>query len=394
MLAAVRRGLGWEAVKAEIARAVAAIAPADSVERYEGLGAIVLRGAARFVGRRELEVEGVRVAARRVVVACGSRPLVPGFLAGLPCLTNETVWGLERLPGRLVVLGGGPMGMEMAEAFAGLGVAVTVVGEVLAREDAALAAPVMAALRGRGVRFIAGRAVAARAGVLVMAGGEEVVGDAILVAAGRVVDADGLNLAAAGIAVGPGGIRTDRGLRAVGNKRVFVVGDAADPVGVGAWRFTHVAAAQAGVVVQRAMFRLPARVSAAPPVRVVYTAPELAQVGQTLAQAGAGARALTWPFAETDRAVAEGDMTGLVKLVVDRRGRLAGAGIVGPGAGEMIGLYALALAQRTKLSALAGLVLPYPTRSEAGKRAVGAMFTEKIFAPGPRLIAKLMSRLP
>jgi pyruvate/2-oxoglutarate dehydrogenase complex dihydrolipoamide dehydrogenase (E3) component len=334
------------------------------------------------------------VVARRVVLAYGSRPFVPEFLAGVPHLTNETVWGLETLPGRLLVLGGGPMGVEMAEAFAGLGVAVTLVGEVLAREDAELAAPVAVALRARGVRFVQGRAVAARAGVLVIEGGEEVAGDAILVAAGRVVDPDGLNLAAAGIVAGPAGIRTDRGLRAVGNRRVFVVGDAADPAGVGAWRFTHVAGAQAGVVVKRAMFRLPAKVSAAPPVRVVYTAPELAQVGMTLAQAGAGARALTWPFAENDRAIAEGNTAGMVKLVVDRRGRLAGAGIVGPGAGEMIGLYALALAQRTKLSALAGLVLPYPTRSEAGKRAVGAMFAEKIFAAGPRLLVKLLARLP
>jgi pyruvate/2-oxoglutarate dehydrogenase complex dihydrolipoamide dehydrogenase (E3) component len=163
---------------------------------------------------------------------------------------------------------------------------------------------------------------------------------------------------------------------------------------VGASRFTHVAGAQAGVVVKRALFRLPARVSATPPVRVTYTAPELAQVGMILAQAGDGARALTWPFAENDRAIAEGDTIGLVKLVVDRRGRLVGAGIVGPGAGEMIGLYALALAERTKLSALAGLVLPYPTRGEAGKRALGTMFAERIFGAGPRWLVQKMTRLP
>jgi pyruvate/2-oxoglutarate dehydrogenase complex dihydrolipoamide dehydrogenase (E3) component len=396
MLAAARRGLGWTEVRAEVARAVAAIAPMDSVERYEGLGAIVLRGEARFVGPAELAVGDQRIKARRIVVATGSRPLVPGFLAGVPYLTNETVWGLPAAPGRLLVLGGGPMAMEMAEAFAMLGSEVTVVGgaRLLASEDAELAAPVLAALRGRGVRLIERRAVGARAGVLVLEGGEELLGDAILVAAGRVVNATALNLAAAGISAGPGGIRTDRGLRAIGNKRVFAVGDVADPQGVGASRFTHVAGAQAGVVVKRALFRLPARVSATPPVRVTYTAPELAQVGMILAQAGDGARALTWPFAENDRAIAEGDTIGLVKLVVDRRGRLVGAGIVGPGAGEMIGLYALALAERTKLSALAGLVLPYPTRGEAGKRALGTMFAERIFGAGPRWLVQKMTRLP
>jgi pyruvate/2-oxoglutarate dehydrogenase complex dihydrolipoamide dehydrogenase (E3) component len=147
-------------------------------------------------------------------------------------------------------------------------------------------------------------------------------------------------------------------------------------------------------VVRQVLFRLPARVSTAPPVRVTYTAPELAQVGVTLEQAGDGARALTWPFAENDRAIAEGNTEGLVKLVIDRRGRLVGAGIVGPGAGEMISMYALALAQRTKLSALAGVVLPYPTRGEAGKRAVGAYFGERLFAAGPRRLVRFLGRLP
>jgi pyruvate/2-oxoglutarate dehydrogenase complex dihydrolipoamide dehydrogenase (E3) component len=208
------------------------------------------------------------------------------------------------------------------------------------------------------------------------------------------VAAEGLNLAAAGVAAGPAGIRVDRSLRAVGNRRVFAVGDVADPVGIGPRRFTHVAGADAGVVVRQVLFRLPAKITAVPPVRVTYTAPELAQVGATLAQAGEGARALTMPFAENDRAIAEGKTDGLVKLVIDRKGRLLGAGIAGPGAGEMIGMYALALAEGTKLSALAGLVLPYPTRSEAGKRAAGAYFAEKVFAPLPRRLVKWLSRLP
>jgi pyruvate/2-oxoglutarate dehydrogenase complex dihydrolipoamide dehydrogenase (E3) component len=401
LLAAARCGVGWVGAQAQVRRAVAAIAPVDSQERYEGLGAVVLRGEARFVGRDRVAVGAEVLRGRRVVVATGSRPMVPAFLAGLPYVTNETVWDLQALPGLLVIIGGGPVALEMADAFAGLGAAVTVVagGPVLAREDAELVAPVVAALRGRGVRFCPGRAVAARrgdaAGVVVgVEGGEEVAGDVVLVAAGRVVETAALNLAAAGLIAGPAGIRVDHSLRAIGNGKIFALGDVADPEGIGPRRFTHVAGADAGVVLRQVLFRLPAKISAVPPVRVTYTAPELAQVGLTLEQAGAGARALTWPFAENDRAIAEGRTEGLVKLVIDRKGRLRGAGIVGPGAGEMIGMYALALAQRMKLSALAAVVLPYPTRSEAGKRAVGAYFGEKLFAAGPRLLVKWLSRLP
>jgi pyruvate/2-oxoglutarate dehydrogenase complex dihydrolipoamide dehydrogenase (E3) component len=396
LLAAARRGVDWAGAQAEVRRAVAAIAPVDSQARYEGLGAVVVRGEARFVGRNEVSVGGEVLRGKFVVVATGSRPAVPEFLAGLDFVTNETVWDLASLPERLVILGGGPVALEMADAFSALGSVVTVVGgaKILAREDEELVAPVVAALRRRGVRFCEARAVGARAGVLVLEGGQEVAGDVILVAAGRVVEAGDLGLGAAGVSAGPAGIRTDRRLRALGNKRVFAVGDVADPEGVGPRRFTHVAGADAAVVVRQVLFRLPAKVSAAPPVRVTYTAPELAQVGMTLAQAGEGARALTWPFAENDRAIAEGNTEGLVKLVIDRRGRLVGAGIVGPGAGEMIGMYALALAQRTKLSALAGVVLPYPTRGEAGKRAVGAYFGERLFAAGPRRLVNFLRRLP
>jgi pyruvate/2-oxoglutarate dehydrogenase complex dihydrolipoamide dehydrogenase (E3) component len=400
LLAAARRGVGWVAAQAEVRRAVAAIAPMDSQERYEVLGVVVVRGAARFVGRAEVAVGGEILRGRRVVVATGSRPLVPGFLTGLPYVTNDSVWALPALPKRLVIIGGGPVALEMADAFCGLGSAVTVLagGGLLPREDAALVAPVAAALRGRGVRFVEERATAAREGeggvVVRGAGGAEVAGDVVLVAAGRVVMAEDLDLAAAGLQVGPAGIKVDRSLRALGNRRVFAVGDVADPEGIGPRRFTHVAGAHAGIVIRQVVFRLPAKIGAAPPVRVTYTSPELAQVGMTLAQAGQGARALTWHFAENDRAIAEGVTEGLVKLVIDKSGRLLGAGIVGPGAGEMIGMYALALAEGTKLSALAGVVLPYPTRGEAGKRAAGAYFAEKLFAPWPRRLAKLLSRLP
>lgn len=396
LLAAARSGLDWPAAQAEMRRAIATIAPVDSAERYEGLGATVLRGTARFTGRCDLDVAGHAISARRVVVATGSRPKIPDFLSAHPFLTNETVWDMPDVPARLLIMGGGPMAMEMAEAFSLLGAAVTVIGgaKFLGREDPELAGPVLAALRSRGVTLLANRAVGANKSGLVLDNDEEIVGDRILLATGRIVDTEELNLAAAGISAGPQGIKTDVRLRAIGNKNIFAIGDVADPAGIGPQRFTHVAGAQASLVVRQALFRLPAKLRTAPPVRVTYTSPELAQVGMTLAEAGRGARALTWPFAENDRAIAENNTAGLVKLVIDRKGRLVGAGITGKGAGEMIGLYALALAQGIKLSALASLTLPYPTRSEAGKRAAGAFFAEKLFAPGTSRLVKFLARLP
>jgi pyruvate/2-oxoglutarate dehydrogenase complex dihydrolipoamide dehydrogenase (E3) component len=394
LLAAARAGKDFAEAKALIKDAIAAIAPADSVARYTALGAVVIKGSARFTGPRSLEVDGAPLSAKRIVIATGSRPSVPAFCDGLPYLTNETVWDMPALPAHLLILGGGPMAFEMADAFNGLGAKVTIIGGpvFLPREDAELAAPVIAALRGRGVAMIAQRAVAAKAGpVLVLDDGSEIAGSALLIAAGRRVDVSGLNLPAAGIQAGPDGILTDRGLRSLGNKHVYAAGDVANPAGIGPRRFTHVAGYHASVIIRRALFRLPAKLSPLPPVRVTYTAPELAYVGELPEQGG---KTLKWQFAENDRAIAENDTVGLVKLVLDKKNRLIGAGITGKNAGEMIGLYALMIAEKTKLSALAGLMLPYPTRSEAGKRAVGAMLGEKLFSRGPASLVKLLALLP
>lgn len=397
LLAAARRGGTWADAQAHIRGAIASIAPADSAERYTSLGATVLRGTARFTGPNTLDVNGAPLTARRIVIATGSRPKIPDFLFSIPHLTNETIFELAERPDHLLIIGGGPMAFEMADAFATLGAKVTMAAgkTPLPREDPDLTAPLLAALRARGVDIIEKHATGAEPGPsILLEDGRKITGSHILVAAGRMVDATALNLAAAGITAGPDGIKTTASLRAIGAKNIFVAGDAADPAGIGPQRFTHIAGAHAGIIIRQAIFRLPAKLRAAPPVRATFTAPELAQIGYTLAQAGPGAHALTWHFTENDRAIAEGDKTGLVKLVLDKKSRLIGAGICGPGAGEMIALYALAIAQRTKLSALAALVLPYPTRAEAGKRAIGAMFAEKIFAPLPQRIAKFLTRLP
>jgi pyruvate/2-oxoglutarate dehydrogenase complex dihydrolipoamide dehydrogenase (E3) component len=393
LLHAAAKKEDWPAARSRIREAIAALAAMDSQARYEGLGVTVLRGQARFTGAAQLAVAGEDLSARRIVLAVGSRPRIPEFCRNLPYLTSETVWDLAELPGHLLILGGGSMGVEMAAAFAGLGAKVTLAGRLLPREDAELVAPLAAALAALGVNLCAQQAVGAAPGpVLTLADGTQISGTHLLLAAGREVDVAGLNLAAAGISAGPGGIVTDAGLHAGG--AVYAAGDCADPKGFGPQRFTSAAGVHAGVLIRRLVFRLPARLPRGPAARAVYTAPELAQVGPTLAQAGPQASALVMPFSENDRAVAEGETAGLVKLVLDRRGRLVGAGIVAPGAGEMIGLYALAIRAKLPLTALAGLVLPYPTRAEAGKRAITTHLAPRLFSKWPRRLAALLANLP
>lgn len=399
-------GVDWAGVQAHVHGAIASLAPADSIERYTGLGATVLQGTARFVARDALAVTGAettrRLTARRIVVATGSRPVVPDIpgLDRVPFLTNDTLFDLPAAPEHLLILGGGAIGLEMAQAHVRLGCRVTLVqsGVIGAKEDPDLVAGLRSALQGDGVVIMEQAAVVAvRPGpVLVLADGRTVAGSHLLVAVGRRPTLEGLDLEAGRVAASPRGVVTDRGLRSRTNRSVYAAGDVADPAGVGPRYFTHVGSYHAGIIVRRTMFRLPARIDYAALPRVTYTDPELAQVGLTEAEAraaGHAAETLCWPLRENDRAVTEGDTAGLVKLVVAGN-RVLGAGILAPHAGEMIGAWTLAITQGIKLSALASMIVPYPTRAEAGKRAAGAGFTQRLFAAKPRLAARLLARLP
>lgn len=394
--------IDWDAVRAHVQGVIEQIAPVDSEERFRALGATVLRGEARFVAPDALTVNGQRLTAKRIVVAAGSRAAVPPIpgLDKVEYWTNTTLFDLTRKPSHLLILGGGPIGLEMADAFSGLGCAVTVIqsGAIAAREDPELVAGLRLALSERGVTFLEhAKVVAVEAGpILVLDDGRRIAGSDLLVAAGRRPNLEGLDLDAGGIQSSPAGIATDLGLRCIGNRHAFAVGDIADPVGIGPRAFTHVGSYHASIVIQRALFRFPARIDYAALPRVTYTHPELAQVGLTEAEARAAGHTvsvLRWPLADNDRAVAERDRVGLVKLIVSRN-RVIGAGILAPQAGEAIGQWTLAIAQRVKLSALAGLIAPYPTRSEAGKRAVGAFFATRLFSPWTKTLVRLLGRLP
>ncbi len=231
---------------------------------------------------------------------------------------------------------------------------------------------------------------------LILADGSRIKGSHLLVATGRRPNLERLALDAGNVRAGAAGIATDRGLRSLTNRRVFAVGDIADPQGIGPRAFTHVCSYHAGIVIRRALFRLPARLDYAALPRVIYTSPELAQVGLTEAEARAAGHRVTLlraPLAENDRAIAEGDVTGLVKLVLAGN-RVIGAGILAPHAGEMIGHWTLAIAQRVKPAALAGLIVAYPTRAEAGKRALAGLFAPRLFAAHTKSLVRILSRFP
>lgn len=389
------------AVRAHVRGVVAGITPHDSQERFEGLGVRVLRDEAAFVGPRELRAGASRVRARRFVIATGSSPAIPPIpgLAQTPHLTNETIFGLEQTPRRLLVIGAGPIGCEMALAHRRLGAEVVLVeaGRALGREDPELAEIVLSALRAEGVEIREGAEVAAvEAGpVLRLATGERIAGSHLLIAAGRAPTVDGLNLEAAGVALGARGVAVDARLR-TSNKRIFAIGDVAEGPGAGA-QFTHVAGYHAGIVIRNALFRLPAKASLAAAPRAIYTDPELAQVGLTEAEAreseGAGVETLRAPLSENDRARAERRTEGLVKIVIGRGGRILGAGIVAPQAGELISFWALALSKGLKVKDVAGVIAPYPTYGEASKRAASAYFAPKLFCPRTKRIVRLLQRL-
>jgi pyruvate/2-oxoglutarate dehydrogenase complex dihydrolipoamide dehydrogenase (E3) component len=381
------------AVSDHVQGVIAAIAPHDSQARFEALGVRVIRAWARFAGPAEVEAGGTRIRARRFVIATGSGPFVPPIpgLDTVPFLTNETLWSLRERPAHLVIIGGGPIGLEIAQAHARLGARVTVIeaAAALGREDPEAASVVLARLRAEGAEIVertqAERVTASGDGaaIVVTAGGRDIAGSHLLVAVGRAPRLAGLGLAAAGIASGPKGITVDRGLRTT-NRRVWAIGDAA-----GGLQFTHVAAWHAGLVLRAALFCLPVRADPRAIPRVTFTDPELARIGPTEAEAralhGDRIEVLRHGYADNDRAQAERETEGFAKILV-LRGRPIGATIVGPAAGEAISLLALAISARLRIGALAGMVAPYPTLGEIVKRAAGAWYVPRLF--GNRIVQR------
>jgi pyruvate/2-oxoglutarate dehydrogenase complex dihydrolipoamide dehydrogenase (E3) component len=373
--------IDFAAVHRRVHDVIAAIAPHDSVERFEGLGVRVIPETARFTGPDEVEAGGMRIRARRFVVATGSKPLVPPIpgIDRVRVHTNETIFDNDRLPAHLIVIGGGPIGCELAQAHRRLGSRVTILERevILPRDDPELVDILRTRLRAEGIAVHeraelasvepAGQGIA----VAVKLDGalQRLDGDMLLVAAGRQADVSTLALEKAGIAFTPKGITVDRRLRTT-NSRVFAIGDV-----TGSYQFTHVAGYHAGIVIRNALFRLPAKVDTRAIPWVTFTDPELAHVGLGEAQArkqGGDVRVLRWPYAENDRAQAEGATEGLAKVVTTRRGKVLGASILGASAGELIHAWVLAVGRGIGIGAMANMIAPYPTLGEVNKRAAGA----------------------
>lgn len=375
----------YAAAMAHVRKVIARIEPMDSQDRFEGFGVQVIREFGRFISPTEVQAGDRVITARRIVVATGSSPLVPPIpgLDNVPFVTNETLFDLREKPDHLLILGGGPIGIEMAQAHIRLGCKVTVIegAKALGRDDPELALIVLEALRGEGVEIAEG-AMAAR--ISGQAGAIEVEaedgrifnGSHLLVALGRRTNTERLDLKAAGIEATRAGIKVDASLRS-SNRRVYAIGDVA-----GGMQFTHVAGYHAGVVIRSILFGLPSKVATSHIPRATYCDPELAQVGLTEAEArathGGGVEIVRFDFAHNDRAIAERKTVGFIKLMVVKS-RPVGVSIVGHQAGELINLWSLVLANRLKMSQIAAMIAPYPTIGEVNKRVAGAYFSPRLF---------------
>jgi pyruvate/2-oxoglutarate dehydrogenase complex dihydrolipoamide dehydrogenase (E3) component len=381
---------------------MATLAPNDSVARLVGLGVRVIAGTGRFVDPDTVAVgDDIKIRARRVVLATGSVPALPPIagLEQIPYLTNETIFGLTECPAHLIVIGAGPAGLELAQAHRRLGARVTVLEAAasLSRQDPECAAIVVNQLRREGVAIQEGFTVESvdqganiRVRLAGPSGKQTIEGSHVLIATGRRPSVEALDLKVAGIASGPQGIQVDKRLLTT-NRRVYAIGDV-----TGGPHWTHVSNYHAGLVIRNAVFRLPTDRHTGVIPAVVYTDPELAQVGLTADQARIQHRSmhvLRWTYEENDRAQTERDTCGHIKVVTGRHGRILGATIVGAQAGELITTWTLAVAQNLNIRILAGLVVPYPTLSEVGKRAAMTYFMRNLTNPWVQRIIGTLRRL-
>ena len=378
-------GVNFTKVHDHVHSVIAAVAPADSAERFTGLGVRVIRENATFKDRNTVTAGNIEIRARRFVIATGSAPAVPP-IAGLdsgPFLTNESIFDLKERPEHLIIVGAGPVGLELAQAFRRLGSSVTVLeaAQPLANDDPECVAILLDRLEREGIVIRCGVNVIgiAHAGSTVTAtieatGAEQTItGSHLLVAAGRRPVIDGLGLDAAGIRYDRRGIVVNRKLK-TSNRRVYAIGDCA----AGHSPLTHAANYQAGLVIRNALFRLPVRANNDAVPWATYTDPEIAQTGLTEAQARARRmkiRIARWPYNDNDRAQTERDTRGHIKVITMSQGKIVGATIVGAQASELIAMWTLAIAQGLNIRAFTNIVLPYPTLSELGKRAAIDFFT-------------------
>ena len=382
---------------------IAGIAPHDSVARFEELGCTVIQGEAKFTSPRELVADGKTIQAKRFVIATGSRAAIPPIdgLENVPYFTNETIFETKTCPDHLIIIGGGPIGLEMAQAHRQLGAKVTIIEmmTILPKDDHDMVDVVRTEIEASGISLYENAKTQRvelngdQIRVVIEQNGADITieGSHLLLATGRAPNVENLGLDDAGVAFDRRGIEVDARLRTT-NRKIFALGDV-----TGGLQFTHMAGYDAGIVIRNALFRLPAKVNHSAVPWVTYTSPELAQVGlnETTARQkfGDNIRVVTWDYAENDRARAEDATIGFIKVITTPKGRILGAGIVGRQAGELIGIWTLAISQKMKIAAMAGVIAPYPTLGELSKRVAGAWYTPSLFSDRTRKIVRLLLKL-
>jgi pyruvate/2-oxoglutarate dehydrogenase complex dihydrolipoamide dehydrogenase (E3) component len=394
----------FKRVHAHIGSVIDAIAPHDSVDRFEKLGVTVIRGEARFTGPREIAVGERLIRAHRTVVATGSAPMVPPIpgLDQVRYFTNETIFENEVLPEHLVILGGGPIGVEIGQAYRRLGAEVTIIERETAmpKDDPELARLLLRRLVDEGIVIRERATVKAVSqdgddiNLTVEEAGQtsQLRGSHLLVAAGRSARTAGLGLEAAGIKFDRNGIIVDKHLK-TSTGGIYAAGDV-----VNGPRFTHVCSYHAGIVIRNALFRMPAKVDYRSLPWVTYTDPELAQIGMTeeiaRKELGEDVRIVRVPYSANDRAQTERAAEGMIKLIAHRRGHVLGASILGAHAGELAHLWVVTIEQKLKLRDLAQMIAPYPTWGELDKAAASEFSRPLLAHPMTRRLVKALSWFP
>ncbi len=379
------------------------IQPHDDPERFESYGAEVLFGHACFTDTHTVAVNGQFIEGRRFVIASGSSPFIPAIpgLDEVPYLSNENVFSLRKLPSRLAVLGGGAIGVEMAQAFARLGSKVTIIERLphlLHKEDSDITDTLVEQLKKEGIKIhtsISAEQVSKSSDeYLIRCNREnnrsiELATDALLVAVGRRPNVDNMGLDTAGVEYNNRGIEVDRRLR-TSAKHIFACGDV-----TGHYPFTHMAEYQAGIVISNAIFRYPKKIDYRVVPWVIYSDPELARVGITEQQAkeqGLAVNVLRFPFRDIDRARTEAETTGEMKLI-SRRGKILGATILGPHAGELIHEIVLAMQTGLKMSDISATIHAYPTLAQISRRTVNRYYGDRLFSERTRKMVGWINRL-
>ncbi len=394
--------IDFAAVKAHVADVIAQIEPHDSIARFEALGVTVIPEMAHFTGPRAVASATHHVRAKYIVIASGSQPMLPPIpgLDQTDFHSNETIFADPEKPDHLLIIGGGPIGVEMAQAHARLGCDVTLVEafRIMGRDDPALVDILKQNLIKAGITLIEGVGVTnlsqtiksgRRTITASLANGKQLTAGHLLMAVGRKPALDGLQLAAAKIRHDAKGIVTDRRLR-TSNRHVYAIGDVA-----GRQQFTHIAGYHAGIVIRNILFKIPAKLDDRAVPWVTYCDPELAHVGLGLDDATARFGSdqvicLETPLSGNDRAIAERQGEGMVKVITHKNGRILGASILAPAAGEMILAWSHAIATKAKIGSMASLIAPYPTYGDSSKRAAGSFFTAKLFSPATRRFVRFL----